>query len=189
MHMSHWIGNHPPLYQPIINPQISNQEECHLYHFRLIFLDHLPQLPNWGSYSIALYLHLKGVSRKALECADISGVERRVLNSLKVEGGHALVECGKRDAKTGMITDQFCIVFDAGDVNIPIITALSLQDSSATHAPSFAWDHDFFYILFAILHTVLKFHTPHKWLTFIIHPYIYLFQHILVKNLLRVMSL
>lgn len=101
-----------------------DQEECHLYHFRLIFLDHLPQLPNWGSYSIALYLHLKGVSRKALECADISGVERRVLNSLKVEGGHALVECGKRDAKTGMITDQFCIVFDAGDVNIPIPSQL-----------------------------------------------------------------
>lgn len=58
-----------------------------------------------------------------IECADIWGVdgeERRVLNCLKVEGGHALVECGKRDAKTGMITDQFCIVFDAGDVNIPI---------------------------------------------------------------------
>jgi hypothetical protein len=64
----------------------------------------------------------KGTS---IQCAEVWGLlgvpdreDRRVIDCKKKEGGLATVECGRRDRKTGELSERFFIVFDAKDVHI-----------------------------------------------------------------------
>jgi hypothetical protein len=60
-----------------------------------------------------------------IQCAEFWGLsgepdgeDRQVIDCKKKEGGLATVECGRRDRKTGELSDRFFIVFDAQDVHI-----------------------------------------------------------------------